>query len=82
MPRRKNVLRSDLTLGDLLQREPLPERLLSVRLPVELLARLDKLARLLRTRKGEVVVAMLNEGLRRFHSTTAGGKRSRRRRKR
>ena len=66
MPRRKNIMRPDLTLGDLLAREPVPERLLSVRLPVELLARLDRVARSLRSRKGEVVVAMLNEGLQRF----------------
>jgi hypothetical protein len=66
MPRRKNVMRPDLTLRDLLGREPVPERLLSVRLPVELLARLDHVARTLHTRKGEVVVAMLNEGLQRF----------------
>ena len=56
----------DLLLSDLLKREPAAERLLSVRLPVELLSRLDSLARMLRTRKGEIVVAMLNEGLQRF----------------
>jgi hypothetical protein len=66
MPRRKNVMRPDLTLNDLLGREPVAERLLSVRLPVELLNRLDHLAKKLRSRKGEIVVAMLNEGLRRL----------------
>ena len=60
------MMRPDLMLGDLLSREPIPERLLSVRLPVELLDRLDHVAKTLRTRKGEVVVAMLNEGLQRF----------------
>ena len=64
-------MRPNLMLGDLLTREPLAERLLSVRLPVELLDRLDRLARTLHTRKGEIVVAMLNEGLSRF-DTKAG----------
>ena len=66
MPRRKSIMQPDLMLGDLLAREPVPERLLSVRLPVDLLARLDAVGRTLHTRKGEVVVAMLNEGLHRF----------------
>jgi predicted DNA-binding protein len=59
-------MRPDLMLDDLLAREPMPERLLSVRLPVELLSRLDAVAKTLHTRKGEIVVAVLNEGLRRF----------------
>ena len=59
-------MQPNLMLGDLLKREPVPERLLSVRLPVDLLARLDDVGRQLHTRKGEVVVAMLNEGLSRF----------------
>ncbi|MBI1816840.1 MAG: ribbon-helix-helix protein, CopG family [Deltaproteobacteria bacterium] len=68
-------MRPSLMLGDLLEREPVAERLLSVRLPVELLDRLDRLARALHTRKGEIVVAMLNEGLSRF-GKKAGRKRS------
>lgn len=66
MARRKSIMQPDLMLGDLLAREPVPERLLSVRLPVDLLARLDSVGRTLHTRKGEIVVAMLNEGLQRF----------------
>ncbi|MBI4515637.1 MAG: ribbon-helix-helix protein, CopG family [Deltaproteobacteria bacterium] len=62
-------MRGNLMLGDLLEREPVPERLLSVRLPLDLLARLDSLARKLHSRKGEIVVAMLNEGLRRFEAS-------------
>jgi len=63
-------MRPDLMLDDLLAREPMPERLLSVRLPVELLSRLDTVAKTLHTRKGEIVVAMLNEGLRRFGASS------------
>lgn len=69
-------------LDDLLAREPVPERLLSVRLPVELLKRLDGVAKALRTRKGEVVVAMLNEGLRRFGASPRAPRARRRKRKR
>jgi hypothetical protein len=82
MPRRKNVMQPDLTLDDLLAREPLPERLLSVRLPVELLNRLDRVAKTLRSRKGEVVVAMLNEGLKRFGATPTPSRGRKVRRKR
>jgi len=75
-------MRPDLMLDDLLAREPLPERLLSVRLPVELLNRLDGVAKALRTRKGEVVVAMLNEGLRRFGASPRAPRARRGKRKR
>lgn len=75
-------MRPDLMLDDLLAREPVPERLLSVRLPVELLKRLDGVAKALRTRKGEVVVAMLNEGLRRFGASPGAPRARRRKRKR
>ena len=74
MPRRKSIMQPNLMLGDLLKREPTPERLLSVRLPVDLLARLDEVGRLLHTRKGEVVVAMLNEGLSRFGGRAKAGR--------
>ncbi len=67
-------MQPDLTLDDLLGREPVPERLLSVRLPVELLRRLDHVAKTLHSRKGEIVVAMLNEGLRRFGAATPPGR--------
>ncbi len=49
-------------------------KLLSVRLPVQLIERVDELVRRLGSGKAEVVVALLNEGLDRFE----GGKGSRR----
>jgi metal-responsive CopG/Arc/MetJ family transcriptional regulator len=40
--------------------------LLSVRLPVELLARVDDLVERVGSRKADVIVALLNEGLARY----------------
>ena len=57
----------DLTLEDLKQRsEIVPMKLLSVRVPVDLIDRIDDVVDLLNAGKGEVVVALLNEGLTRY----------------
>jgi predicted DNA-binding protein len=57
-----------LHLNELASKESYPEKLLSIRLPVELLNRLDDLGRRLRARKAEVVLALLNEGLARVEN--------------
>ena len=41
-------------------------KLLSVRVPVDLISRIDDVVDLLNAGKGEVVVALLNEGLERY----------------
>ncbi len=57
----------DLSLEDLKQRsEYVPMKLLSVRVPVDLIDRIDDVVDLLNAGKGEVVVALLNEGLTRY----------------
>lgn len=63
MPRQPSSVHPTLRLSDLTSHPVQEERLLSIRLPIELINRLDHACRVLRARKGEVVVAMLNEGL-------------------
>ncbi len=65
-------MKKDLKLGDLKARsEFVPMRLLSVRVPVDVIDRIDHVVELLNAGKGEVVVALLNEGLER-HAQAAG----------
>ena len=60
-------MKRDLKLEDLKERsEIVPMKLLSVRVPVDLIQRIDVVVDLLNAGKGEVVVALLNEGLGRY----------------
>ena len=60
-------MKRDLKLEDLKERsEIVPMKLLSVRVPVDLIDRIDHVVDLLNAGKGEVVVALLNEGLGRY----------------
>jgi hypothetical protein len=60
-------MKRDLKLDDLKERsEIVPMKLLSVRVPVDLIKRIDRVVDLLNAGKGEVVVALLNEGLDRY----------------
>ena len=60
-------MKRDLKLRDLKERsEFIPMKLLSVRVPVDLIGRIDNVVDLLNAGKGEVVVALLNEGLERY----------------
>jgi hypothetical protein len=70
-------MKRDLKLEDLKERsEIVPMKLLSVRVPVDLIQRIDEVVDLLNAGKGEVVVALLNEGLGRY-DTAKGGVRKR-----
>jgi hypothetical protein len=63
-------MKRDLKLEDLKSRsEIVPMKLLSVRVPVDLIKRIDRVVDLLNAGKGEVVVALLNEGLDRYGTT-------------
>lgn len=65
-------MKRDLKLDDLKQRsEYVPMKLLSVRVPVDLIERIDDVVDLLNAGKGEVVVALLNEGLGRYGSSAS-----------
>jgi len=69
-------MKRDLKLVDLKARsEIVPMKLLSVRVPVDLIDRIDQVVELLNAGKGEVVVALLNEGLERYGSRGATIKR-------
>jgi hypothetical protein len=69
-------VKRDLKLDDLKERsEIVPMKLLSVRVPVDLIRRIDKVVDLLNAGKGEVVVALLNEGLDRYDQNKSIGKR-------
>ena len=60
-------MKRDLKLRDLKERsEIIAMKLLSVRVPVDLIKRIDRVVDLLNAGKGEVVVALLNEGLDRY----------------
>jgi len=82
MPRRSSVVHSDLRLLDLAPNPTQQEVLLSIRLPKELLGRLDRLCLALGARKSEVVTATLNEGLERYDEIMGRGGRKRPRRAR
>ena len=63
-------MKRDLKLEDLKERsEVVPMKLLSVRVPVDLIKRIDRVVDLLNAGKGEGVVALLNEGLDRYGTT-------------
>jgi hypothetical protein len=67
------VMKRDLKLEDLKERsEIVPMKLLSVRVPVDLIQRIDDVVDLLNAGKGEVVVALLNEGLGRYDKSKVG----------
>jgi hypothetical protein len=69
-------MKRDLKLEDLKERsEIVAMKLLSVRVPVDLIDRIDNVVDLLNAGKGEVVVALLNEGLGRYDHSKAGVKR-------
>lgn len=69
-------MKRDLKLEDLKQRSELvPMKLLSVRVPVDLIDRIDDVVDLLNAGKGEVVVALLNEGLGRYEKSRTSLKR-------
>ena len=82
MPRRSSVVHDNLRLLDLAPKQAQHEVLLSIRLPNELLSRLDRLCLALGARKSEVVTATLNEGLARYDEIMGGGTRPRSRRQR
>lgn len=66
-------MKRDLKLDDLKERsEIVPMKLLSVRVPVDLIQRIDDVVDLLNAGKGEVVVALLNEGLGRYDKAKSG----------
>lgn len=67
------MMKRDLKLEDLKERsEVVPMKLLSVRVPVDLIQRIDDVVDLLNAGKGEVVVALLNEGLGRYDKAKGG----------
>lgn len=55
--------RSNLRLSDLKARTPAGTRLMNVKIPMDTLAVIDRLATQLKATKTSVVVALLNEGL-------------------
>jgi len=55
--------RSNLRLSDLKARTPTGSRLMNVKVPVDTLDAIDRLAKRLNTTKTSVVVALLNEAL-------------------
>jgi hypothetical protein len=57
------IERSNLRLSDLKKRTPAASRLMNVKVPVDTLAAIDRLAKRLETTKTSVVVALLNEAL-------------------
>jgi hypothetical protein len=68
-------MKRDLKLSDLKERSAIVQmKLLSVRVPVDLIERIDQVVDVLNAGKGEVVVALLNEGLERYGQRDAGGK--------
>jgi hypothetical protein len=60
-------MKRDLKLSDLKEQSAIIQmKLLSVRVPVDLIDRIDQVVDVLNAGKGEVVVALLNEGLERY----------------
>jgi hypothetical protein len=62
-------MRADLRLSDLKTRERSTSRLMNVKIPAHLSDAIEEVARVLGASKTEVVVALLNEGLRMAQST-------------
>ncbi len=77
MPRQPSFVHPNLRISDLTRKPTAQEKLLSIRLPIALLDRLDSVCRTLHVRKSEVVVAMLNEGLARFQTLSRSSRASR-----
>jgi hypothetical protein len=72
---RREPMKRDLKLSDLKERSALVQmKLLSVRVPVDLIERIDQVVDVLNAGKGEVVVALLNEGLERYGQRDVGSK--------
>ncbi len=62
-------MNADLRLSDLYGREREgATKLLALYVPKELTTRIDRLAKELRAKKREVILALLNEGLDRYHT--------------
>lgn len=57
------IERSKLRLADLKARTPMGTRLMNVKVPVEILTSIERLAKRLNASKTDVVVALLNEAL-------------------
>ena len=75
-------MKQEVTLEDLKERsEIIAMKLLSVRVPVDLIDRIDNVVDLLNAGKGEVVVALLNEGLTRYDVSKGGAPRKRAKKK-
>ena len=75
-------MKRDLKLSDLKERSEItPMKLLSVRVPIDLINRIDHVVDLLNAGKGEVVVALLNEGLERYGGTRKRGKKAKAKRR-
>jgi len=55
--------RSELRLADLKARIPASDRLMNVKIPVDVAEATDELARRLNASKTDIVIALLNEGL-------------------
>lgn len=67
------AMKRDLNLEDLSGKdEIIAMRLLSVRVPIDLIQRIDDVVDVLNAGKGEVVVALLNEGLERYDKAKGG----------
>jgi hypothetical protein len=61
-------MNANLRLSDLYGREKEGEtKLLALHVPKELTTRIDRLAKDLKAKKREVILALLNEGLDRYH---------------
>ena len=61
-------MNANLRLSDLYGRERESEtKLLALQVPKELTTRIDRLAKDLKAKKREVILALLNEGLDRYH---------------
>jgi hypothetical protein len=76
-PTEEDSMNANLRLSDLYGREKEGEtKLLALYVPKELTGRIDRLAKDLKAKKREVILALLNEGLDRYHRS-----RGRRRRK-
>lgn len=56
-------MRSQLRIADLKRRDPVPARLMSIKVPASIAGAIDRLAKDLGASKTDVVVALLNEGL-------------------
>ncbi len=65
-------MRSELRIADLKRRAPAATRLINVKIPANLGAAIDQLAKELDASKTEVVIALLNAGLDRAAKTLSG----------